>query len=95
MKKIILIIEDLQEEQVKAKDVVKASGYKTAVADNLEDAFRLWEIVPVAGVLTDLHFPEKSGRGQGPCGLAIIIRAALKKIPVSICSEMTTIMPII
>ena len=67
--------------------LLKQAVTKTAVADNLEDAFRLWEIVPVAGVLTDLHFPEKSGRGQGPCGLARIIRAALKKIPVSICSD--------
>jgi len=89
MKKIILIVEDLSEEIEKAKTAVIAKGFKVVVASNLEKAFQLIETIPVSGVITDLHFPERDGhqKADNPCGLAVVTRAIIKKLPVTICSN--------
>lgn len=85
---IILIVEDLFEQQQKAKEVVLADGYKAVIADNLEDAFRLWDKIPIAGILTDLHFPENAkGSSQSVSGIAVLTRAVTRKIPVAVCSD--------
>lgn len=91
--KIVLIIEDLPEEQVRAKAAVIAAGFRPAVAETLADANRLWKSLTgkIAGVLTDLHFPERSltktKTAANPCGLAVVTRALLEQMPVSICSN--------
>jgi CheY-like chemotaxis protein len=102
MAEIILIVEDIPEEQEKAKAAVKVNGFKAAVAGNLEDAMRIWDNLgdKVEGVVTDLHFPEKNfetfGHGHGkaeltdalkPSGLAIVVEAARDGTPVAICSN--------
>jgi hypothetical protein len=93
MKKIVLIIEDLSEEQARAKEVMVANGFRPAVTKNLADANRLWDKLSgkIAGVITDLHFPESEGLEKQtvghPCGLAVVTRALLEQIPVSICSD--------
>ena len=93
MKKIILIVEDLPEEQIRAKEAVVAANFRPVMAGNLADANRLWDKLSgkIAGVVTDLHFPEKEGFEKQtvghPCGLAVVTRALLEQIPVSICSD--------
>ena len=93
MKKIILIVEDLPEEQARAKEVVIAAGYRPVLAGTLADAHRLWESLEgkISGIITDLHFPELEQfvqqTGTSPCGLAIVTSALLKKVPVAICSD--------
>jgi len=93
MKKIILLIEDKSEEQVKARELIMTKGYKVAIAGNLKDAKRLWEKLQnvISGILTDLHFPEGSSlnkdTSKNPCGLVPVTWALLNDIPVSICSD--------
>lgn len=93
MKKVILIVEDLPEEQVRAKEAVIAAGFRPVLAGNLADAYRLWESLEgkINGIITDLHFPESEQftqqTGASPCGLAIVTAALLKKVPVAICSD--------
>jgi CheY-like chemotaxis protein len=90
MKKIVLLIEDLKKEQKKAKKVIAESDFKVAVAGNLKDAYRLWEKLEgkIAGILTDLHFPEnENGKDNNPNGLVVVTQALLKNIPVAVCSD--------
>ena len=93
MKKIILLIEDLPEEQSKARDLLLAKGYKVAIAWNLKDAKRLWKKLQnvISGILTDLHFPEGANlnkdTSKNPCGFVPVAWALLHNIPVSICSN--------
>ena len=102
MAKIILVVEDIPEEQEKAKAAAKAAGFKAVVAGNLEDALRVWKNLgeKVKGVATDLHFPERNAETFGPhhgkdeltdasrpCGLAIAVEAVKKGLPVAICSN--------
>ncbi len=61
MNKIVLLIEDLPEEQEKAKKALTEYGYRAAVTSTLDDALRIWKSLEgkLAGIITDLHFPEK------------------------------------
>ena len=93
MKKIILLIEDLPEEQIKAKNILLSKGYKVVTAGNLADAKRLWKKLHhvISGTLTDLHFPEKEKLNKDtsnyPCGLVPVTWALLHNVPVAICSD--------
>lgn len=90
--KIILVIEDLVEEKINAKKAVLAAGYKFVFAANLSDANRIWDKLKgkITGVITDLHFPERENskeKNLNPCGLAMVVRALLEQLPISICSN--------
>lgn len=93
--KIILIIEDLPEEQLKAKEACIAAGFRPAITATLDDAMRIWKSLEgkLAGIITDLHFPERtseyaeSSDPSKPCGLAIVAEATVKGIPVVVCSN--------
>ncbi|MFH1197741.1 MAG: hypothetical protein V1720_18720 [bacterium] len=90
MKKVILVIEDLPEEQSRAKEAAIVAGYRPVLADNLKDANRLWESLAgkIDGILTDLHFPQHGPTGDAvPSGIAVVLRAAAEKIPVVICTS--------
>ena len=92
---IILIVEDLPEEQQRAKEAAIAQGFKPAVTSTLDDALRIWKSLEgkLAGIVTDLHFPERTSDNpklsdpEKPCGLAIIALATKKGTPVVICSN--------
>ena len=91
MKKIILIVEDLIEEQKIAKSVAVENGFGVVMTATLEDAFRLWKNLgdKIVGIVTDLHFPEKENGtdAANPNGLAVIIEAITKNVPVVVCSN--------
>jgi len=91
MKKIILIVEDMASEQAIAKQTAVENGFAVVLAANLTDAVRLWNNLgeKICGVVTDLHFPEKEGGKDvaNPTGLAIVMDAVVKGIPVSVCSN--------
>jgi len=90
MKKIILIVEDLPEEQTRAKEAVIAAGHRPVLADNLKDANRLWDslVGKIDGILTDLHFPQHGPAGDAaPSGIAIVLRAVAENIPVVVCTS--------
>jgi hypothetical protein len=95
MSGIILVVEDLAEEQSKAKEAVMQAGYRAAITGTLEDAFRIWKSLgeKVVGVITDLHFPEKTSDHldwsdpKKPCGLAVIAEATKRGMPVVVCSN--------
>lgn len=90
MKKIILIVEDLPDKQVQAKEVIIAAGHRPVIADNLKDANRLWDSLmgKIGGVLTDLHFPQHGSTGEAvPSGIAVVLRAVEENIPVVICTD--------
>lgn len=92
---IVLVVEDLADEQEKAKQALVEAGFKPAVTSTLGDAFRIWKSLEgkLAGVITDLHFPEKTSndeRGDDPnkpCGLAIIAEATQTGMPIVVCSD--------
>lgn len=92
---IILIIEDLPEEQQRAKEAVLSEGFRPAVTSTLTDAMRIWKSLEgkLVGIITDLHFPERTSDNpkwadpEKPCGLAIIARATQKALPVVVCSN--------
>lgn len=93
--KIVLIVEDLPEEQARAKEAAMAAGFRPAITATLNDAFRIWKSLEgkLAGVITDLHFPEMTSENSEysdaskPCGLAIVAEATAKGIPVVVCSN--------
>ena len=95
MKNIILIVEDLPEEQQKAKDAVMQAGYRAAVTGTLDDGLRIWKLLEdkLVGIITDLHFPEQTSDHKDlsdankPCGLAVIAEATRKGTPVVVCSN--------
>ena len=92
---IILIIEDLPEEQSNAKEAVISAGFRPAVTATLNDALRIWQSLGdnLAGIITDLHFPEMTSdnpdwsNAAKPCGLAIVAEATKKGLPVVVCSN--------
>ncbi len=92
---IILIVEDLPEEQQRAKEAALANGFKPAVTSTLDDALRIWKSLEgkLVGIITDLHFPERTSDNPAwanpnkPCGLAVIARATQKALPVVVCSN--------
>lgn len=91
VKRIALIVEDLSAELASAKQAAIAAGFTPVVTANLADALRVLEEMPelLAGVVTDLHFPE-SDRDENPnkpCGLAVIAAALDRDLPVVVCSS--------
>lgn len=94
MKNIILVVEDLPEEQEKAKLAVRSAGFTCAVTPTLAGAERMFKTLEgkISGVVTDLHFPESDyvhpkNTPDLPCGLAVIAEAIERKIPVAVCSN--------
>ena len=91
MADIVLLIEDLPDEQVRAKRALEAGGFKVAVTASLAGALRIWKGLgmTLAGVVTDLHFPERADDDDAskPCGLAIVAEAARLGVPVVVCSS--------
>lgn len=93
MKKIILIVEDLKEEQQKAKDAVTASGCSPVVAENLEDATRIFSQLKsnLFGVVTDLHYPSShrfnKTSSDKPNGLAMVALCVESGVRVGVCSD--------
>lgn len=95
MNRIVLLIEDLPEEQEKAKKALAESGFRTAVTSTLADALRIWKSLEgkLAGIITDLHFPERTSDNpeasdpNKPCGFAIIAKATKKGTPIAVCSD--------
>lgn len=89
MKKIILLVEDLAEEQVKAKQAVIDAGCRFIVASTLAEAKKVLGMVKVDGIVTDLHFPdsEHDKNTNNACGFAVIVAAIQSKIPVTVCSN--------
>lgn len=94
MKNIILVVEDLPEEQEKAKVAVCAAGFTCAVTPTLAGAMRMLQALEgkIVGVITDLHFPESDyvhpkNTAELACGLAVVAKAIERKIPVAVCSN--------
>lgn len=95
MNKIVLLIEDLPEEQEKAKKALAEHGFRAAVTSTLSDALRIWKSLEgkLAGIITDLHFPQSSSDNPNasdpnkPCGFAIIAEATRRGMPVVVCSN--------
>ncbi len=91
MADVVLLIEDLPDEQVRAKVVLAASGYKVAVTASLAGALRIWEGLGtnLKGIVTDLHFPERANDDDAskPAGLAIVAEAVRRGVPVVVCSS--------
>lgn len=88
---ILLLVEDDPQEREIAKKVIADRGYKAAVAANLDDASRIMEELKgkLAGVVTDLHFPERYDLPDAtkPCGLAVVAEAVLHGLPIAVCSN--------
>ena len=95
MKKIVLIVEDVQEEQEKAKQAAIKAGFTPVLAATLEDFDRIFEMLKgkIGGIATDLHFPEREefiarkGESEKPNGLAVVATAFENKLAVAICSD--------
>ncbi|MFH0803658.1 MAG: hypothetical protein V1877_00885 [Candidatus Tagabacteria bacterium] len=89
MKKIILLVEDLADEQVKAKQAVTDEGYRFVVASTLAEAKKVFGMVKIDGIVTDLHFPESEydKNANNACGFAVIVVAIKNEIPVAVCSN--------
>lgn len=92
MKKIILIVEDRNEEQLSAKQAVLESGNTAIVAVNLEDGMRLLKQLEgnLLGVVTDLHYQSRAlsdSDAEKPNGLAIVALCVEKGIRVGVCSD--------
>lgn len=94
MKNIILIVEDLPEEQEKAKLAAHNAGFVCAVTPTLAGAMRMFKALEgkISGVVTDLHFPESDhvhpkNTAELACGLAVVAKAIEHNIPVAVCSN--------
>ncbi len=94
MEKIVLLIEDLPDEQEKAKKALADHGFRVVITSTLADALRIWKSLgnKFSGVITDLHFPETSNNPKAadcdkPCGLSIVAEATRKGMPVVVCSN--------
>jgi hypothetical protein len=72
-----------------------AEGFRPAVTATLEDALHIWKSLgeKVVGIITDLHFPEKTtsyteeSDASKACGLAIVAQATKQGMPVVVCSN--------
>lgn len=94
MKKIVLVVEDLPEEQAKAKAALHNAGFVCAVTSTLAGAERMFKALEgkIGGVITDLHFPESDymhpkNTPDLPCGLAVVAEAINNEMPVVVCSN--------
>ena len=87
MKKI-LVIEDTKSEIETCCMILREAGIQYVVASSLEEATFALETGSFDGVLTDLHFPEKSVSDKiPPCGLAVLVLCAEKSVPVVVVSD--------
>lgn len=93
-KQIILLVEDTPTEMAKAKIAADNAGFKFVSGTTLEDAQRMMKALgnTISGIITDLHFCESSyedprNNPNAPCGLAVVVEAIERKIPVVICSD--------
>lgn len=87
---IILVVEDLKEEQERAKEALRGLGFKPAVAGTLMDAYRIFTSLGerISGIITDIHFLEENDADAiKPCGLAVVAWAVTNGIPVAVCSD--------
>ncbi len=92
---IILVVEDLLEEQQKAKEAAMKNGFRPAITATLKDALRIWQSLEgkLVGIVTDLHFPEMTSDkpewsdASKPCGLAIVAEATRRGTSVVVCSD--------
>lgn len=92
VKNIVLIIEDIIDEQQKAKDAVVRLGKVPIIAGNLEDGRRLFNQLQenLFGVITDLHYPSMNTNNQDaekPNGLAMVAMCVNVGIRVGVCSD--------
>lgn len=90
MKKIILIVEDLKDEQQKAKEVVVNLDCSPVVAGNLKDAVRIFNQLKnnIHCVVTDLHFPASDSiKESKPNGLAMVAVCVESSVRVGVCSD--------
>ena len=90
MPKLVLLVEDKTEEIEKAKAALAEVGVKPALARTYTEAKTIWAALGanLAGVITDLHFPEREGRDSKlPCGIAIAVQAREENVPVVICTN--------
>lgn len=91
MKKVILVVEDLIDEQEKAKEAVNGLNFKPLVASSLNEAKMILEKIPqlIRGIITDIHFSidKDTKTAHQPNGLAVIALAVKLGIPVSVCSD--------
>ncbi|PLX21543.1 hypothetical protein C0584_02355 [Candidatus Parcubacteria bacterium] len=92
MKKVILVVEDKEEEQILARKAVADSGHGIILCANLFDAKSMIGSYSskLSGIVADLHFPERSQDTNlnKPAGLAILTLAVSENIPVVVCSDM-------
>ncbi|MDQ1281933.1 MAG: hypothetical protein QG630_284 [Patescibacteria group bacterium] len=92
MKKVLLVVEDKQEEILLAKTAVESFGCGAMYATNLVDAKRLLIQFEknIFGVVTDLHYQsmkENDSDAQKPNGLALVALCVAKNIRVAVCSD--------
>jgi hypothetical protein len=95
MKRIILIVENVAEEQEKAKQAAIKAGTTPVLAATLEDFDRIFESLKgkISGVITDLHFPEneklvaRKGEAEKPNGLAVVATAVENSLAIVVCSD--------
>ncbi len=92
--RIILIVEDNKEEQIKALEAARILGLNPVIAPTLEDAVRLMSQLgaELSGIVSDIHVPQKSNTIPNgkipPAGLAVIADAVAANIPVTVCSDL-------
>jgi hypothetical protein len=92
MKKIILIVEDLPEEQEKAKEIVLKAGCTPLLAEDLSSGIRLMKSFSdvLFGVITDIHYqsmPSSKVDAEKPNGLALVALCVEKGTRVAVCSD--------
>lgn len=93
MQKIILIVEDKEEEIQKAKKALENSSYRAVVASNLHDFQRIFNSLKdkIFGVVTDLHFPAaenlKDRTSDNPNGLSVVAICVSSNVRVVVCSD--------
>lgn len=93
-KKIVLLVEDSEEEIVIATKILRGHNFKVMVATNLTDAMSYFKMLEgkLSGVVTDLHFPQKDYEHpkdsvDKPSGFAVIVQTFLANVPVVVCSN--------
>lgn len=91
MIKKIVVVEDKPEELQRACDLVMAKGFMPLACSTNEDAvdtIKKYQDKRLIGILTDLHFPVRTGgTPEGASGLHIVYKALDAGIPVVICSD--------
>lgn len=93
-RKIVLLVEDNEQEVVAATKILREHNFKVVAATNLTDAMSYFKVMEsrLSGVVTDLHFPQKDyehpkDSADKPSGFAVIVQALLANVPVVVCSN--------